>query len=184
MADIKPKRKLVLLESVFEVDKKSKQEEEKESKIQETKTESKEEIIEIKLNPQITDVWLNKISDPVWKEVLKDEFESDYFKSLLKKLQNEWDNNVEVYPPKEQIFRAFEFFPFQDTKVIIIGQDCYHGPGQAHGLAFSVPFGVTTPPSLKNIFKELSTDIQGFKEPNHGNLEHWAKQGVLLINSM
>lgn len=116
-----------------------------------------------------------------WYEVLKDEFEKPYFKALKSFLVEEKKSHV-VYPPGALIFNAFNTTPFKDVKVVILGQDPYHGPGQAHGLCFSVPEGVQPPPSLVNIFKEISSDL-GIPRPNHGNLTSWAKQGVLLLNA-
>ena len=121
--------------------------------------------------------------DPSWKEILKDEFESDYMKKLLNYLNERESAGVTIYPPKELIFNAFLQTPFCKVRVVILGQDPYHGPGQAHGLAFSVQDHVGFPPSLKNIFKELSNDIPGFVKPVNGNLMHWAAQGVLLLNT-
>lgn len=116
-----------------------------------------------------------------WKEILEEEFSSDYFLSLKKFLVEEKKKNV-VYPPGSLIFNAFNLTPFNRVKVVIIGQDPYHGEGQAHGLCFSVPDGVPRPPSLVNIFKELQADL-GIPEPRTGNLENWAHQGVLLLNA-
>ncbi|MEL6654764.1 MAG: uracil-DNA glycosylase, partial [Bacteroidota bacterium] len=96
----------------------------------------------------------------------------------------ERQSQMVVYPPGSLIFNAFNTTPFDEVKVVVIGQDPYHGPGQAHGLSFSVPQGIKPPPSLKNIYKELVTDIPGFQPPEHGNLESWAKQGVLMLNSI
>lgn len=119
--------------------------------------------------------------DDSWYEVLKDEFEKDYFRLLKEFLVQEKKNHV-VYPPGPQIFNAFNTTPFNEVKVVILGQDPYHGPGQAHGLCFSVSQGVLPPPSLVNIFKEISSDL-GLPRPAHGNLTAWAKQGVLLLNA-
>lgn len=119
--------------------------------------------------------------DESWYEVLKDEFEKDYFRSLKDFLVEEKKHHV-VYPPGQLIFNAFNTTPFNQVKVVILGQDPYHGPGQAHGLCFSVLEGVLPPPSLVNIFKEISNDL-GLPRPNHGNLTAWAKQGVLLLNA-
>lgn len=119
--------------------------------------------------------------DDSWYEVLKDEFEKDYFRLLKEFLVQEKKNHV-VYPPGPQIFNAFNTTPFNEVKVVILGQDPYHGPGQAHGLCFSVSQGVQPPPSLVNIFKEISSDL-GLPRPAHGNLTAWAKQGVLLLNA-
>lgn len=116
-----------------------------------------------------------------WYKVLKQEFDSDYFKKLKTFLVEEKTHYV-VYPPGKQIFNAFNLTPFDSVKVVILGQDPYHNPGQAHGLAFSVPDGIQTPPSLINIYKELHDDI-GIPIPKHGNLERWAEEGVLLLNS-
>ncbi len=124
------------------------------------------------INPQI---------EESWKEQLKDEFFKPYF-HLLKEFLSDEKKSYTVYPPGKQIFSAFEHTPFDKVKVVILGQDPYHGPGQAHGLCFSVPSGVPPPPSLINIFKELRTDL-GIPFPGHGNLTHWADQGVLLLNA-
>lgn len=117
-----------------------------------------------------------------WKEVLKDEFKKPYFKQIAEHLKTEKAQGKTIYPPGSQIFHAFEATPFDELKVVILGQDPYHGPKQAHGLSFSVQKGVPPPPSLINIFKELHDDT-GVPIPNHGNLEKWAKQGVLLLNA-
>ena len=116
-----------------------------------------------------------------WLTLLEDQFEQPYFKKIKEFLLNE-KKSATVYPPSARIFAALDFCPISETKVIIIGQDPYHNPGQAHGLSFSVPFGVMPPPSLVNIFKELKNDL-GVSIPSHGNLESWAKQGVLLLNA-
>ncbi len=116
-----------------------------------------------------------------WKKVLIDEFNKPYFVALKDFLVEEKKKYV-VYPAGANIFNAFKFTPFDDVKVVIIGQDPYHGPGQAHGLSFSVPEGIQKPPSLVNIFKELQSDI-GKEVPENGNLESWAKQGVMLLNA-
>ena len=121
--------------------------------------------------------------EPGWLAVLKEEFEKDYMKSLKSFLQEEKQNGTLVYPKGADIFNALNTTPFDKVKVVILGQDPYHGKGQAHGLSFSVQRGVAVPPSLKNIYKELESDIENFKAPNHGNLTHWAEQGVLLLNA-
>ena len=118
-----------------------------------------------------------------WKEALAGEFEKPYFASLVSFLRNEKAAGKVIYPPGSQIFRAFDLTPVQNVKVVILGQDPYHGPGQAHGLSFSVPSGVPAPPSLKNIFKEIETDL-GVRMSGHPNLENWARQGVLLLNAV
>ena len=118
-----------------------------------------------------------------WKEALAGEFGKPYFASLVSFLRNEKAAGKVIYPPGSQIFRAFDLTPVQNVKVVILGQDPYHGPGQAHGLSFSVPQGVPAPPSLKNIFKEIETDL-GVRMSGHPNLESWARQGVLLLNAV
>lgn len=117
-----------------------------------------------------------------WKKVLKNEFEKDYFLHLVAFLKAERATNKILYPPGSLIFNAFEKTPFDKVKVVILGQDPYHNPGQAHGLSFSVPDGVKAPPSLLNIFKELKNDL-GIEISKNGNLEKWAAQGVLLLNA-
>lgn len=120
--------------------------------------------------------------DSSWKEVLMPEFQSEYFAKLKNFLVEEKNKKTIIYPPGQLIFNAFNRTPFNNVKVVIIGQDPYHGPGQAHGLCFSVPQGIKPPPSLVNIFKELQQDC-GITLPNHGNLEKWADQGVMLLNA-
>ena len=117
-----------------------------------------------------------------WKQILKDEFQKQYFFELKDFLQKEKAAGQIIYPAGNLIFSAFDFAPFDKFKVVIIGQDPYHGEGQANGLCFSVSTGVRTPPSLVNIFKEIKEDLN-IHIPNHGNLEKWAKQGVLLLNA-
>ena len=124
---------------------------------------------------------ISPIIHPTWKEQLLNEFESPYFASLKEFLISEKKNYI-VYPPGNLIFNAFDKTPFDRVKVVILGQDPYHGKGEAHGLCFSVPPDVTPPPSLKNIFKEINSDL-GIRIPNSGNLESWANQGVLLLNA-
>ncbi len=116
-----------------------------------------------------------------WREVLNEEFTKPYFTELVEFVKSEYTNH-KVYPPGKQIFSAFDHCSFDDVKVVIIGQDPYHGPGQANGLCFSVAEGVRMPPSLVNIFKEIKDDI-GSEIPPHGSLERWADQGVLLLNA-
>lgn len=117
-----------------------------------------------------------------WKELLTDEFKKPYFKQIAGHLKTEKAQGKTIYPPGPQIFHAFEATPFDRVKVVILGQDPYHGPAQAHGLSFSVQKGVPPPPSLINIFKELHDDV-GVPIPKHGHLEKWARQGVLLLNA-
>ncbi len=119
--------------------------------------------------------------DASWKNTLKDEFERDYFTQLVDFVKNEYRSHT-VYPPGSKIFNAFDHCPFDKLKVVILGQDPYHGPNQAHGLCFSVNDGVTFPPSLINIFKEIQNDT-GSPIPKSGNLERWADQGILLLNA-
>ena len=118
-----------------------------------------------------------------WKNALADEFGKPYFESLVRFLHKEKSEGKKVFPPGSQIFRAFDLTPVDKVKVVILGQDPYHGPGQAHGLSFSVPEGVPAPPSLKNIFKEIETDM-GVRMSGYPNLENWARQGVLLLNAV
>lgn len=116
-----------------------------------------------------------------WKQRLTLEFEKDYFIKLTEFVRSEYSRTT-IYPPAKQIFNAFDQCPFDKTKVVIIGQDPYHGPGQAHGLCFSVAEGVPNPPSLQNIFKEILSDL-GKPMPANGDLTRWARQGVLLLNA-
>jgi uracil-DNA glycosylase len=114
---------------------------------------------------------------------LAEEFGKPYFESLVRTLRREKAEGRTIYPPGSQIFRAFDLTPMDKVKVVILGQDPYHGPGQAHGLSFSVPAGVPAPPSLKNIFKEIESDL-GVRMSGYPNLEKWAQQGVLLLNAV
>lgn len=118
-----------------------------------------------------------------WKSALSGEFDKPYFESLVRFLHNEKAQGKKIFPPGGQIFKAFELTPLPAVKVVILGQDPYHGPGQAHGLSFSVPEGVPAPPSLKNIFKEIETDLR-VRMSGYPNLENWALQGVLLLNAV
>lgn len=119
--------------------------------------------------------------DPSWKKALADEFEAEYFKQLADFVRAEYKKTA-VFPPPKHIFRAFDLCPFEATKVVIIGQDPYHGPGQANGLCFAVPERTELPPSLQNIFKEISSDL-GIEPLPSGDLSRWAAQGVLLLNA-
>lgn len=123
-----------------------------------------------------------KIEDS-WKELLQDEFDKPYFGQIVTALKQEKQKGVTIYPPGPLIFNAFNSTPADKVKVVIIGQDPYHNPGEAMGLSFSVPKGVKVPPSLKNIYKELHQDI-GFQIPNHGDLSEWAERGVFMLNAM
>lgn len=116
-----------------------------------------------------------------WDEILESEFGKPYFKELLQKVDEEY-GKYNVYPPKDKVFSCLKLCSFDDVKVVLLGQDPYHGKGQAHGLCFSVMPGIEMPPSLKNIFKEMQSDI-GTTIPNHGCLVSWAKQGVLMLNT-
>ena len=116
-----------------------------------------------------------------WDKVLKNIYDGEYFRTLLLRVQNEYKNKV-IFPPKHEVFNAFRLTPFANVKVVIVGQDPYHGVGEAHGLSFSVRDGVKLPPSLKNIYKELYDDL-GVPIRTSGDLSSWAKQGVLMLNS-
>lgn len=118
-----------------------------------------------------------------WKEALKDEFDKPYFASLVKYLHEEKAAGETIYPPGRQIFKAFELTPVDKVKVVILGQDPYHGAGQAMGLSFSVPDNMPAPPSLRNIFREIESDL-GIRMSGRPNLENWARQGVLLLNAI
>ncbi len=117
-----------------------------------------------------------------WDELLKEEFEKSYYKQLRKFLIQEYKTR-EIYPSMYDIFNALKFTPYEDVKVVILGQDPYHEPGQAHGLSFSVNYGIPKPPSLENIYKEIKDELD-IEEPEHGYLADWAKQGVLLLNAV
>ncbi|MEO8146367.1 MAG: uracil-DNA glycosylase [Bacteroidia bacterium] len=118
-----------------------------------------------------------------WKQALHEEFEKDYFKQLREFLKKEKQTRQVIYPPGKRIFAAFDELPFDNVEVVIIGQDPYHGAGQANGLCFSVSNGIRQPPSLQNIFKEINDDL-GILIPQSGNLEPWCRQGVLLLNAI
>lgn len=120
---------------------------------------------------------------PTWLNYIQHEFNKPYFKIIASTIMADEANNNIIYPAQSNIFKAFNLTPFNEIKVVIIGQDPYHGEGEANGLCFSVNENIKIPPSLRNIYKELSTDIAGFQTPNNGNLEKWAKQGILLLNS-
>ncbi len=118
-----------------------------------------------------------------WKQALKDEFEKQYFSDLVAYLHDEKARGQKIFPPGREIFKAFELTPVQEVKVVILGQDPYHGYGQAEGLSFSVPENVPAPPSLRNIFREIETDL-GVRMSGNPHLEKWARQGVLLLNAI
>lgn len=131
----------------------------------------------------ITSFDMNVRIERSWKDALAGEFGKPYFESLVRFLHQEKAAGKKIFPPGSQIFKAFELTPVPQVKVVILGQDPYHGPGQAHGLSFSVPDGVPAPPSLKNIFKEIESDL-GIRMSGYPNLEKWARQGVLLLNAV
>ncbi len=118
-----------------------------------------------------------------WQEVIGEEKEAPYFQKIIQFVQNERKAGKIIYPKQQDVFNALKYTPFDQVKVVILGQDPYHGPNQAHGLCFSVQKGVAPPPSLKNIFKEINSDL-GIQSPKHGCLESWARQGVLLLNTV
>ena len=122
------------------------------------------------------------IKNSSWQEQLSEEFQKPYFLELMQQVENEYQTTT-CFPPKKLIFNAFEQFDFQQTKVVIIGQDPYHGTGEANGLCFSVNDGIAIPPSLKNIFSEINSEYERLLFPTSGNLERWAKQGILLLNA-
>ena len=119
-----------------------------------------------------------------WHDVIGAEKETAYFQQIMSFVESERRAGKTIYPPAQDVFNAFRLTEFSDIKVVIIGQDPYHGPNQAHGLCFSVLPGVKTPPSLVNMYKELASDIEGFTIPDHGYLKSWADQGVLLLNTV
>lgn len=121
--------------------------------------------------------------EPGWLAVLQNEFEKDYMRQLKSFLLAEKKAGKTIFPSNGEIFSALDSTPFEKVKVVILGQDPYHGAGQAHGLSFSVKKGIAVPPSLKNIYKELESDIPNFVSPTHGHLQQWAEQGVLLLNA-
>ncbi|WP_373958734.1 uracil-DNA glycosylase [Vibrio gigantis] len=119
-----------------------------------------------------------------WESIINDEREKEYFQSVLAYVEQQRNSGKTIYPPQDQVFSAFDMTPFESVRVVILGQDPYHGANQAHGLAFSVLPGVKPPPSLRNMYKELAQDIEGFEIPSHGYLDAWASQGVLMLNTV
>ncbi|MEZ8448457.1 uracil-DNA glycosylase [Vibrio splendidus] len=119
-----------------------------------------------------------------WESIINDERDKEYFQSVLDFVEQQRNSGKTIYPPQEQVFSAFDMTPFESVRVVILGQDPYHGAKQAHGLAFSVLPGVKIPPSLRNMYKELAQDIDGFEIPSHGYLDTWASQGVLMLNTV
>jgi len=139
--------------------------------------------IYVKNNPLVDTLQLLVDLEPSWKKQLYPILNQKTIENLAQFVLQERKRKA-VFPPEHLVFNAFKKCPFNKVRVVIVGQDPYHGPGQAHGLCFSVPTGVKCPPSLENIFKELENDIPGYRRPPHGNLEHWCEQGVLLLNSV
>ena len=139
------------------------------------------EKLEEKVVENINNIKIEMIGND-WDRVLQEEFKKDYFYNLLKNVQNEY-KRVTVFPPKNEVFKAFRYTSYKNLKVVILGQDPYHGVGEAEGLSFSVKKGIRKPPSLNNIFKELHDDL-GCSIPSDGSLVPWAKQGVLLLNAV
>lgn len=125
---------------------------------------------------------MNVQMEPGWKEILKEEFDKEYFQKLSERVRKAYLSGKTVYPPPKLVFNAFTHCPFEEVKVVILGQDPYINPGEAQGMSFSVPDGVRIPPSLRNIYKEIYDDL-GIDVPESGNLERWADQGVLLLNA-
>ncbi|XP_076461040.1 uracil-DNA glycosylase-like isoform X2 [Babylonia areolata] len=123
------------------------------------------------------------LTESSWRDALQGEMQKEYFLKLETTLDNDYKRGVQIFPPQDLIFNAFNLTPLSKVKVVILGQDPYHDDGQAHGLCFSVPKGVKAPPSLNNMFKELEQDISDFTTPSHGCLEDWAKEGVFLLNA-
>ncbi|CAB3403554.1 unnamed protein product [Caenorhabditis bovis] len=125
----------------------------------------------------------NLLRSESWSKLLENELKKPYIAKIEKFLNNEYAKGKQIFPPKSEIFTVFNLVPFDQISVVVIGQDPYHDDNQAHGLSFSVKKGVKPPPSLKNIYKELEADIEGFKRPDHGYLVGWAKQGVFMLNA-
>ncbi|MFS1488037.1 uracil-DNA glycosylase [Vibrio splendidus] len=119
-----------------------------------------------------------------WESIINDEREKAYFQSVLAFVEQQRNSGKTIYPPQEQVFSAFDMTSFESVRVVVLGQDPYHGVSQAHGLAFSVLPGVKIPPSLRNMYKELAQDIESFEIPSHGYLDSWASQGVLMLNTV
>ncbi|MEZ9057075.1 uracil-DNA glycosylase [Vibrio pelagius] len=123
-------------------------------------------------------------SSQTWQKIIRQQESQAYFQHINDFVEKQRQDGKVIYPPQEQVFSAFDMTPFEDVRVVILGQDPYHGAQQAHGLAFSVLPGVKIPPSLRNMYKELADDIEGFVPPTHGYLASWAKQGVLMLNTV
>ncbi|CAB60520.1 Uracil-DNA glycosylase [Caenorhabditis elegans] len=144
-----------------------------------------QEVKKMKLQaPEPTEILLKSLlTGESWSKLLEEEFKKGYISKIEKFLNSEVNKGKQVFPPPTQIFTTFNLLPFDEISVVIIGQDPYHDDNQAHGLSFSVQKGVKPPPSLKNIYKELESDIEGFKRPDHGNLLGWTRQGVFMLNA-
>ena len=126
----------------------------------------------------------NMMMKPQWQQLINLEAKQSYYKNLVTEIAKQRASEITIYPVESDVFNAFNYVDLTEVKVVILGQDPYHGKDQAHGLAFSVQHGIKVPPSLVNIYKELTTDIKNFKTPKHGCLTHWAEQGVLLLNTV
>ncbi|XP_071102029.1 uracil-DNA glycosylase-like [Haliotis cracherodii] len=148
-----------------------------------TKTSAEDRKAPVKASKSSTFDLKALITEKTWAKALKGVFTEKYFEDLQDKLEQDYSGTKQIFPPKEKIFNAFNLTPIDQVRVVILGQDPYHDDGQAEGLAFSVPDGLAVPPSLKNIYKELTTDIPGFKTPGSGSLVKWARQGVFLLNA-
>jgi len=119
-----------------------------------------------------------------WSDIINQEKKKSYLQDTLNYVQQRREQNIQIYPPQDEIFNAFSYTPFDQVKIVMLGQDPYHGKNQAHGICFSVKPGIKIPPSLRNIYKELATDIEGFDIPTHGYLKNWATQGILMLNAV
>lgn len=164
------------------LDAEDKEEEEEEKEEKSSKAMKKSEDDDAAVNSHNEGI-LKYLKDPEWNKALSSEFDKPYFKKIVKFLEDEKKAGRRFFPPENQVFSALNYTPLDKVKVVIIGQDPYHDDGQANGLCFSVSPGVAHPPSLRNIFEELTKDISGFKTPKSGSLEKWAERGVLLLNA-
>ncbi|KAF8357256.1 ung-1, partial [Pristionchus pacificus] len=167
-------------------EKRPKKEEEPENeKPEKSSGESVREAESVAVEPPVENLidLYSLVRDAEWKTALEAEFKKPYIANIEKELEKERKAGKTVYPPRDEIFAALNITPLSKVRVVLIGQDPYHNVDQAHGLCFSVKRGVKPPPSLKNIYKELATDMEGFKAPDHGFLESWARQGILMLNA-
>jgi len=179
--DKKPSKKKKKEESSEEEG--SDNEDKKSTKKQKTST-GKQEAEDESISSDMPENYLvEHLHDAGWKKALAGEFQKKYFKDIQKYLWNEKQKKTQVFPPEHDIFTAFNLTPFESVTSVLIGQDPYHDNNQAHGLCFSVKKGIKSPPSLVNMYKELTTDIDDFETPSHGFLEKWAKQGLLMLNA-